>query len=331
MARGKWCDPGQHLTLRSSGRSFRGKCRMRFITMLANMSRAKKLSGIAAFLLVGTLGLGWISSSRTADLVLKKDGIPCGACEFCIQTTLDEHGFIEIRLRTDSSGQVQIPSFLLGRKGWCNIRRDGIPIATYSEPGIERGTTVVNFTKDGVESLHQRKLFFFIKTSVSSPNYQAPLVGNTTKAEEIHQDSYRVKVENGRIDFKGFDHPSITDARPFDEYVERCKVGRYNSSLSSRCSMVADKALEELSQLIPKADDGMLVSSLRDSPDGMIDYYVARDGNWMILRELAKRRPLKFSSAVPKTIFLGDGGPCVQDLGALLDMAAEMEREASDH
>jgi hypothetical protein len=153
---------------------------------------------------------------------------------------------------------------------------------------------------------------------------------STVKAEEIHQDAYKVKVESGRIDFKGFDHPSITDARPIDEYVESAKIGRYNKSLSSRCSMVADKALKDLSQLIPKADDGMLIASLRASHDGMIDAYVARDGNWMILRELAKRRPLKFTSAVPKTIFLGDSGPFVQDLGALMDMADQIEREKSN-
>jgi hypothetical protein len=153
---------------------------------------------------------------------------------------------------------------------------------------------------------------------------------STVKEEEIHQDAYKVKVENGRIDFKGFDHPTITDARPTDEYVESAKIGRYNNSLSSRCSMVADKALKELSQLIPKSDDGMLISSLRASPDGMIDCYVARDGNWMILRELAKRRPLKFTSAVPETIYLGDSGPFVQDLGVLMDMADQIEREKSN-
>jgi hypothetical protein len=74
----------------------------------------------------------------------------------------------------------------------------------------------------------------------------------------------------------------------------------------------------------------MLISSLRASPDGMIDCYVARDGNWMILRELAKRRPLKFTSAVPETIYLGDSGPFVQDLGVLMDMADQIEREKSN-
>ena len=50
MARGKWCDPGQHLTLISSGRLFRGKCRVRPIGDVMQMEN----SDIDATSLIGT-------------------------------------------------------------------------------------------------------------------------------------------------------------------------------------------------------------------------------------------------------------------------------------
>lgn len=135
-------------------------------------------------LALGILALGWASSSRTADMVFKKDGIPCGDCEYCLITSLDAEGGIEVRLRMDSSGRVRIPSFLIGRKGWCNIRRDGAPTLNFVEPGIQRGTTEVNFRRDGTDERNQRKLLFFTKTSSSSSHHQTSSNEETNSGEQ---------------------------------------------------------------------------------------------------------------------------------------------------
>lgn len=144
--------------------------------------------------------------------------------------------------------------------------------------------------------------------------------------------TYVVRHEAQRIVFRGVDQPSIVDDRPGDHYEDSEKLGHFNVSRNDRCAREASKAVMELHRLVAELDTAVLLNSFRVDAEGQIDYYVARDGNWLIAHELSRRRPLpahlveQFDTQ-GRNVFLGASGPPCPDLTSLLDMAEDNSRK----
>ena len=129
----------------------------------------------------------------------------------------------------------------------------------------------------------------------------------------LYRNAYFVELDAERLQFKGIDQPLVCDPRPDDKYAD---AGMHlvdpNLSKTERVLEVTREAIDEMRPLVKKTDTTVLLNSLRTQEslgDSLTDLYIARHGNWLILKELARRRPLKVKCVRSGEIYLGDQLP----------------------
>jgi len=165
-------------------------------------------------------------------------------------------------------------------------------------------------------------LAFALSGCGSSPVHQDLSPSFTTK-------TYVVEVKKDRIWFCGIDDPQVVADRPDDVWRESSKVGRFNMSMGERCLAEVRDALSRLRPAVQTAQTSVLIKSLRTKYSGIIDYHLARDGNWVIAEELCTRDPLdeedveSFRKGPGIHVFLGSGSPGYLDLYGLLRQARD--------
>lgn len=142
--------------------------------------------------------------------------------------------------------------------------------------------------------------------------------------------TYFVESRGDRLIFLGIDQPLIVDDRETDVYRTCSKMGRVNDSRAKRAYAEAESAFTKLKPLIESADDATLLHSLRYTHNGYTDYFVSRDGNAMIGRELSKRLPidpelLKKADAKRARIFMGISAPPLASVQSHIEFVAESE------
>ncbi|MDF1755947.1 MAG: hypothetical protein P1U89_24375 [Verrucomicrobiales bacterium] len=143
--------------------------------------------------------------------------------------------------------------------------------------------------------------------------------------------SDRVQLRDGKIIFRGIDISTIVAQRESDIF-EESKYGLMNITKEDRCVAEAMIILDKLRKLVTNADTLTLIKSLRQGePGGSIDYYVSREGNWIIAKELSKRRPIPphLKPDGPVDYFLGWSGPsgASRNFDGLLESASrELKR-----
>jgi len=147
-------------------------------------------------------------------------------------------------------------------------------------------------------------------------------------AVSVRTETYEVEDKGDHIHFVGIDHPSVATDLPGDRYETCSKIGRRNVTRFKRCYAEADKAFTILRALVKTTDTAVLLNSFRSGYAGEIDYYVSRDGNIIIAKELSKRRPLpeelvRGFDRQRTLVFLGDSGPPLFRLESILDYAAD--------
>lgn len=103
----------------------------------------------------------------------------------------------------------------------------------------------------------------------------------------------RLEVSSSREDASAL-LPPVQDidatTRPRDRFEEHAKLGRINASLEERRRAAADVVLEQVRARLPSLTPEQLLAGLRTSePTNAVAYYVWRDGNIFIERELRRR------------------------------------------
>ncbi|MFP4053104.1 MAG: hypothetical protein ACLFV7_04485 [Phycisphaerae bacterium] len=141
--------------------------------------------------------------------------------------------------------------------------------------------------------------------------------------------TYAVRRLDDHIEFYGIDRPRVVKERDGDVIEVLDKIGRHNRSRFMRAMTVRNKALAEMKPLVREAPTKVLLASLRGLHNGYTDYLVCRDGNLLILAELAKRRPLPSEQVeafdagqlIPYGVFLGVSGPPLSSIESMMDYA----------
>lgn len=137
--------------------------------------------------------------------------------------------------------------------------------------------------------------------------------------------TYYVKKLDDRIVFLGIDQPQIIDEQAADQFSIHPKSGQpSNDSKFRRALTERDLAFQELKPLIEEADTWTLLNSLRDGYTGYVDYFVSRDGNTLIGKELYRRMPIdpKLLNRFNKRgidIWGGDSGPGFSSIRSFIE------------
>jgi hypothetical protein len=117
---------------------------------------------------------------------------------------------------------------------------------------------------------------------------------------------------------------------PSDEWRTggETRPGRHNISRSGREGGLAQELLSQLKSRLQRMSARQLLDSLRTYPDGPsptfpgVAYYIYRDGNQMIIKELTRRpsgdlESLREFRKDQRRIFTGDNGP-PSDVGGIV-------------
>ena len=122
------------------------------------MKNKIKIAALIAPFLVAIIGLvGWLTSTRSVEMIFKINDIPCSSCTLRVMAASDsEESFV-----MDRDGRVVLPNSFIGRIGICAIERGSERLIVFVEHGFDRGVTSVNFSDAGNRSTHVYRFLGF--------------------------------------------------------------------------------------------------------------------------------------------------------------------------
>ncbi len=162
----------------------------------------------------------------------------------------------------------------------------------------------------------------FLILLIFSPSFLLSCFEGCGRANEPRAFSF--SFEENLLLFEGRDNPSLTRDRSGDRFKVHPKIGHYNDSANLRCIEELQKFESAFQKFVHDASTDCLVKSLRPNCRGKMDYLICQSGNWIIIAELASRRPLKRSLITSRNagnIFLGSGWVGTQSLSELMEIS----------